>query len=59
MISHFLTTTERTRDELIELIESSMTFKGGKDESKPLAGKSAGFFQSFTSHARVNADRCV
>jgi len=40
MIRHFLTTAERTRDELVDLFESSLRFKRGMDESKPLAGKS-------------------
>ena len=36
----FLTTADRTRDELIALIESALRFKRGEDLSQPLAGKS-------------------
>src|SRR6266850_7178569 len=37
---HFLTTSDRTRGELIELIETAMRFESDADKSKPLAGKS-------------------
>ena len=37
---HFLTTANYSRAELDQLIESALTFKGGDNQSKPLAGKS-------------------
>ena len=37
---HFLTTANHSRAELDQLIESASRFKGGDNQSKPLAGKS-------------------
>src|SRR5437899_7205978 len=37
---HFLSTANLSRTELDRLIESALQFKGGTDQSKPLAGKS-------------------
>src|SRR2546426_9424291 len=37
---HFLTTANHSRAELDQLIESALRFKGGEDQSKPLAGRS-------------------
>lgn len=42
MTKNFLTTSDFTRDELNELIESALRFKQGEDSSKPLNGKSVG-----------------
>ncbi len=36
----FLSTADSSRDELESLIDSALRFKGGADQSKPLAGKS-------------------
>ncbi len=40
MAKHFLTTGERTREELESLLDSASRFKRGEDGSKPLAGRS-------------------
>ena len=40
MTQNFLTTADRTRDQLVELIEAALRFKRNEDQSKPLAGKS-------------------
>src|SRR6266516_1043768 len=37
---HFLTTANYSRAELDQLIDSALRFKGGENQSKPLAGKS-------------------
>jgi N-acetylornithine carbamoyltransferase len=37
---HFLSTEDLSRDELNRLIDSATRFKSGKDQSKPLAGRS-------------------
>ena len=37
---HFLTTSNYSRAELDQLIDSALRFKGGDNQSKPLAGKS-------------------
>src|SRR6202165_998055 len=36
----FLTTSDLSRGELNQLIDSALRFKSGKDQSKPLAGRS-------------------
>jgi N-acetylornithine carbamoyltransferase len=40
MPTHFLTTSDLTRADLNQLIESALRFKHGNDQSKPLAGRS-------------------
>ncbi len=40
MTQNFLTTADRTRDQLVELIEAALRFKRNEEQSKPLAGKS-------------------
>jgi N-acetylornithine carbamoyltransferase len=37
---HFLSTADRTREELVGLIEAALRFKRGEDQSQPLAGQS-------------------
>ena len=39
-MKNFLTTSDLTRDQLNQLIDSALRFKAGGDNSKPLAGKS-------------------
>jgi N-acetylornithine carbamoyltransferase len=39
-VKNFLTTSDLTRDQLNQLIDSALRFKAGGDNSKPLAGKS-------------------
>src|SRR3954462_12038945 len=36
----FLTTADRTREELVSLIEAALRFKRKEDQSRPLAGQS-------------------
>ncbi|MEP6635924.1 MAG: N-acetylornithine carbamoyltransferase [Acidobacteriota bacterium] len=40
MNRHFLTTADRSREELDHLIASALGFKSGNDQTKPLAGRS-------------------
>jgi N-acetylornithine carbamoyltransferase len=40
MPRNFLSTADRTRDELEGLLEAALRFKSGEDKSKPLAGRS-------------------
>jgi N-acetylornithine carbamoyltransferase len=40
MTQHFLSTSDLTRADLDQLIESALLFKTGEDQSKPLAGRS-------------------
>ncbi|HKE57985.1 MAG TPA: hypothetical protein VKB46_14830, partial [Pyrinomonadaceae bacterium] len=37
---NFLSTFDKSREELDQLIDSAMRFKSGNDDSKPLTGKS-------------------
>src|SRR6266566_2243114 len=41
-MTNFLTTSDWSRAKLDQLIDSALRFKGGTDQSKPLAGKSIG-----------------
>src|SRR5919199_2058900 len=40
MPKHFLTTADRTREELEGLLDAALCFKRGEDKSRPLAGRS-------------------
>jgi N-acetylornithine carbamoyltransferase len=61
MVKSFLDTSGLGRDEIEDLIASALDFKSGKDQSKPLAGKSVAlvfFNPSLRTRASMQAGIC-